>query len=224
VAAGTWHSLFVKSDGSLWGMGSGSDGELGDGTYNRTNTQPEEIVTTNIVAIGVGNAHSLFLKSDGSLWAMGANYNGQLGDGGLVYGTNRPEQIVSNGVVAISGGYLHNLFLKSDNSLWGTGYDADSELGDGFTNDCRLVEQILPSLQPVLEGGISSKTNLQVNATCQFGGTFYLLRGTNLAQSSSQWIPVATNFISNRTNNVLNVTLTNAVNPGGRLFYILQSE
>jgi alpha-tubulin suppressor-like RCC1 family protein len=41
IAAGAdGHSLFIKSDGSLWGMGYNEDGELGDGTYNNTN-RPE---------------------------------------------------------------------------------------------------------------------------------------------------------------------------------------
>jgi hypothetical protein len=31
VAAGEYHTLFLKSDGSLWGMGNNSSGQLGDG-------------------------------------------------------------------------------------------------------------------------------------------------------------------------------------------------
>ena len=42
-AAGYDHSLFLKSDGSLWGMGCNYYGQLGDGTYNRTN-RPEQIL------------------------------------------------------------------------------------------------------------------------------------------------------------------------------------
>ena len=37
VAGGWQHSLFVKSDGSLWAMGFNRDGELGDGTYCSVN-------------------------------------------------------------------------------------------------------------------------------------------------------------------------------------------
>ena len=89
VAAGGVHSLFLKSDGSLWAMGDNGDGELGDGTYNQTN-RPEQIVASNVTAIAAGDYHSLFLKSDGSLWAMGDNVYGQLGDG--TYSQHQPAR------------------------------------------------------------------------------------------------------------------------------------
>jgi alpha-tubulin suppressor-like RCC1 family protein len=47
VAAGGTNSLFLKSDGSLWAMGYNAYGQLGDGTYNRTN-RPEQIVASGV--------------------------------------------------------------------------------------------------------------------------------------------------------------------------------
>ena len=79
ITAGSEHSLFVKSDGSLWGMGWNTEGELGDGTSNGNTNKPEQIVSNGVVAIAAGCWHSLFLKSDGSLWGMGYNYYGGLG-------------------------------------------------------------------------------------------------------------------------------------------------
>ena len=127
IAAGGWHSLFLKSNGSLWGMGDNSYGQLGASIYqNLTFSAPVQIVASNVTAIAAGYEHSLFLKSDGSLWAMGNNGYGQLGDGTIVNTlvwpviTNQPELIVPNGVTAIAAGGGYSLFSKATEvfGLW----------------------------------------------------------------------------------------------------------
>src|ERR1017187_9898611 len=70
IAAGGSQSFFLKSGGSLWGMGLNDYGQLGDGTTSQTN-RPEKILGTNVTAMAGGVHHTLFLKSDSSLWAMG---------------------------------------------------------------------------------------------------------------------------------------------------------
>jgi alpha-tubulin suppressor-like RCC1 family protein len=155
----TDHSLFLKSDGSLWTMGDNRLGQLGDGSNNNTN-KPERIVATNVTAIAAGLLHSLFIKRDGSLWAMGNNGNGQLGDGttdGGHYFTNRPEQIVASNVTAIAGGYFHSLFVKKDGSLWAMGYNGQGQLGDGTYNDTNRPMQIVASnVTAIAAGGYHS--------------------------------------------------------------------
>jgi alpha-tubulin suppressor-like RCC1 family protein len=229
IAAGADHSLFLKSDGSLWAMGWNNYGQLGDGTINYSTNQPEQVVAGGVTAIAAGYGHSLFLKSGGSLWAMGGNYYGSLGDGifstNSPYGTNRPEKIVASGVTAIAAGALHSLFLKSDGSLWTMGYNYYGQLGDGFTNlNSAIPEQIFPASQPMLNSALSSQADLQFNATCGFGGNFYLLGSTDMTLPVSQWTPLATNAVTARGTNNYSVTLTNAFNPGGQQFYILQSQ
>jgi alpha-tubulin suppressor-like RCC1 family protein len=59
VAAGTYHTLFIKSDSSLWGMGYNGDAELGNGTTNNL-LSPIMLVSTNVIAASGGYAHSLF--------------------------------------------------------------------------------------------------------------------------------------------------------------------
>ena len=131
IAAGREHSLFTKSNGSLWAMGRDTDGQLGNGDQNSTSVlTPQQIVASGVKEIAAGGFHSLFIKSDGSLWGMGRNVNRELGieNGGA--DIHSPTQIVAGGVQSISSGAeYHSLFIKEDGSLWGMGRNGDYQLG-----------------------------------------------------------------------------------------------
>ncbi|WP_295446330.1 hypothetical protein [uncultured Thiodictyon sp.] len=79
IAAGDYHNLGIKSDGSLWAWGYNGYGQLGDGT--NTNRWSPVQVLTGVGAVATGAHHTLALKTDGTLWASGSNMNGRLGDG-----------------------------------------------------------------------------------------------------------------------------------------------
>ena len=71
TAAGYAHSLYLKTDGSLWATGSNFAGQLGDGT-NTSRVTPVQVVDANVSTVAAGSSHSLYLKTDGSLRAMGS--------------------------------------------------------------------------------------------------------------------------------------------------------
>ena len=110
VASGEYHSLFVKTDGTLWAMGWNYYGQLGDGTRIDRKTPVQVASDVSQVTAGLF-AHSLFVKTDGTLWAMGYNESGQLGDG---TSTDRitPVQVASD-VSQVAAGSEHSLFLQA---------------------------------------------------------------------------------------------------------------
>ena len=143
IAAGENHSLFVKTDGSLWGMGSNQFGQLGLTGTGQT-TLPRKIIASGVSRIVADGNHSLFLKTDGSLWGMGSNADGQLGLGGtgqVAVATNA----VSSGVTRLATGRAHSLFAKSDGSLWAMGSNANGQLGTGDRNATNLPVLVQPS-------------------------------------------------------------------------------
>ena len=149
VAAGYYHSLWLESDGTLWGVGAEGNGQLGNGTFGggSAGTSVPVEITNGVVAISAGSDFSLFLKNDGSLWGMGDEESGQLGDGTYgtypSYSTNLPVEI-TNGVTAISAGFAHSLFIKSDGSLWAMGDNSYGELGTGNQNPANVPVEVKP--------------------------------------------------------------------------------
>ena len=71
LTGGYYHTLFLKDDGSLWGMGRNSYGELGNDNSNHQRT-PIQIIDSAFLKLR-WFLHTLFLKDDGSLWGMGYN-------------------------------------------------------------------------------------------------------------------------------------------------------
>ncbi|WP_407672253.1 RCC1 domain-containing protein, partial [Paenibacillus sinensis] len=84
IAAGTSHSLALKSDGSVWAWGYNGGGQLGDDSTTQRSMPVQVTGLTEVKDIAGGGSHSLALKSDGSVWAWGYNGGGQLGDGTTV--------------------------------------------------------------------------------------------------------------------------------------------
>jgi alpha-tubulin suppressor-like RCC1 family protein len=193
IAVGGGHSLFLKSNGSLWAMGWNAYGQLGDGTTDNGNyetNRPEQIVVSNVTAIAAGLNHTLFLKSNGSLWAMGENSYGQLGDGATDngnYETNRPEQIVASNATAIASGYRHSLFLKSDGSLWGMGDNAYGQLGNGTYSNTNLPVQIVASNVTAIAAGDQHSLFLMSN------GSLWAMGNNNVGQLGDPTVGTTTN-------------------------------
>jgi hypothetical protein len=205
IAGNYWHSLFIKNDGSLWAMGDNQEGELGDGTYNRTNL-PEQIVASNVTAVAAGGfqpnifCYSLFIKSDGSLWGMGYNGYGELGDG-TYNSTNFPEQIVASNVTAVATGGYHSLFLKTDGSLWGMGSNQHGELGDGDYNSFNNIPILIVS-----NGVTAISAGLDFSLFLKNDGSVWGM-GTNLYGQLGTSVNLKTNLpVLIWTNNIIAIS------------------
>ncbi len=133
VAAGTSHTLALKTNGTVWAWGLNSNGQLGDGTTTQRAVPVQITSLTGIASVEAGAAHTLALRSDGTVWSWGLNTNGQLGDGTTTQRT-APLQLSSlAGMTAVAGGASHSLALKSDGTVWSWGLNTNGQLGDGTT-------------------------------------------------------------------------------------------
>ncbi|MBK8476248.1 MAG: hypothetical protein IPL39_07995 [Opitutaceae bacterium] len=143
VAAGNGHSLFIKADGTVWGVGSNNNGELGQGTTVYPGATPVRIPgIVDAVAVAACSDRSFVLKRDGTLLGMGVNP----GLGLDLKGAVTTPTIIATGVKSIAAGFEHSIFVKTDGSLWGMGNDDKGRLGvDPITGDRKTPVKILAS-------------------------------------------------------------------------------
>eukprot|EP00439_Symbiodinium_sp_Y106_P054461 s5365_g7.t1 len=85
VAAGSNHTLCITSQGSLWGWGDNSKGQLGLGKGSPDQVGPTLISCKGwgagkpeLLAVTCGHAHSLALTDSGEMWAWGLQSGGRL--------------------------------------------------------------------------------------------------------------------------------------------------
>ncbi len=125
IAAGTSHSLALRSSGTAWSWGANAQGQLGLG-----NTTPVSVPTqvaalgTNVGLVAAGGNHSLAVKAGGALFSWGANANGQLGDG-LSANRTTPFAVTTPAqATAIAAGARHSAAIDATGKvyLWGDNF------------------------------------------------------------------------------------------------------
>ncbi len=132
ISSGAYHTLGLKSNGTVWAWGKNDNGQLGDGTTTSRSTPVQVGSLSNIIAVAAGRFHSLALRNDGLVFGWGLNGDGQLGIGNNS-SQNAPVQMNISNVAAIAGGGFHSLMLKNGGILWGTGSNYRGQLADGST-------------------------------------------------------------------------------------------
>jgi alpha-tubulin suppressor-like RCC1 family protein len=65
VAAGAYHSLALKSDGTVWAWGYNPYGNLGDNTVTTRLVPVQVLPLSGVIAISASTYQSFALKSDG---------------------------------------------------------------------------------------------------------------------------------------------------------------
>ena len=155
VSAGEYHTVAIKTDGSLWACGYNNYGQLGDGTTTQRNISVQvkenaSVSFEDVKAVFAGGSHTVAIKNNGTLWAWGSNSYGQLGDGTT---TNRSYPVQ----------------IKPD-TTWKTASAAHSSYGRGHTEAITYNGELYTwgsgSSGPLATGSISP---VRVNSDTDWG-------------------------------------------------------
>jgi alpha-tubulin suppressor-like RCC1 family protein len=187
ISEGRYHSLALKSDGTVWSWGRNNNGQLGNNSAPTESDTPVQVhgvgdsgFLSGVVAISTGNYFSVALRADGTVVAWGQNDNGQLGDNTI---TERDTPVQVHG--AADSGFLSNIkavaanrhqvtTLKNDGTMWSWGSNTDGELGDGTQTERHTPVQVhgvgdSGFLSGVAEIGMAGHHGMAIKAD----GTFY---------------------------------------------------
>ena len=158
VACGSYHTIILKNDGSVWSCGNNASGQLGLGdTTNRTTfTQVTTNINNDVKEIVCGDNYTFMIKNDGSLWACGAGYYcGANTNGGGLSNTKVFSEITAiTNVKSVSVGVNFTYVLKNDGSLWSCGCNHYGQLGIGTSdsNEHREFTQVNSNVKQVICG------------------------------------------------------------------------
>lgn len=133
IRAGGSHTVALTVDGQAYAWGSGSFGQLGNGTSSTSArpvavTMPDGVTFTTIDA---GSDHSVAVASTGDAYGWGYNVYGMIGNG-LTSNRNVPVVAYMPADVeftAISAGQSHTVALSSTGAAYAWGSNAMGQLG-----------------------------------------------------------------------------------------------
>jgi len=170
VAAGSYHSLALLSNGTVMAWGENAFGQLGIGK----SVGPETCHTfpcsakpllvpglSNVIAIAAGGSMSLALLADGTVMVWGADGYGQSGLGVKASNpckcTDHPVQVpaVSN-AMAIAAGVLGGSAVLADGTVMNWGGNDYGQLGNGTVTEGTICNCLGPVAVTGLAGASGS--------------------------------------------------------------------
>ena len=179
IAAGGFHNLALRSDGTVSAWGANTFGQLGLGNPGDDVPSPQKTdELEDVRALAAGADFSLALLSNGTVRAWGDNVYGQLGVGTDTGPDQCPQEFSSgtfdrpcsptplpvpglNSVIAMAAGSLHALVVTTDGHVWGWGNDSFGQVGDSALNPVDAVTLPVQLIEPldvtsVAAGGLHS--------------------------------------------------------------------
>jgi alpha-tubulin suppressor-like RCC1 family protein len=124
VVAGSGHACALEADGTVWCWGSGTQGQLGNGTRTGSAFKPMKVASlgSDVEEIEAASNQTCAGKKDGTVWCWGSDYGATpVHVGGL------------DGAASFAVGDGHVCAVSNDGSVSCRGDSAYGQLGTGST-------------------------------------------------------------------------------------------
>ena len=142
IAGGDGYAAVLKADGSIWGFGYNSDGQLGNDKLAPINVPSQTNILATYKQIEAGKKFTIALREDGTVWAWGDNTYGQLGQGNRV-SAKKPVQVQNlTNIVSVAAGDNHAIAIDKLGNVYIWGLNSKGQLGNRTTETVSIPEKI----------------------------------------------------------------------------------
>lgn len=185
VSAGYRHTLALRADGTVWGFGLNTNGQLGDGS-STTRSLPVQVQWATadapklgaIVQVSASASSSYALDNKGQVWAWGRNQYANLGQGTVSTDVNSTPVLVPMPagvkVTSIANGRDHVIALTDTGKVYAWGLNATSQVGfSGYKHKGTTSEWPSPVTSPRSLPALETNPAVEVYAN---GNTSYVRR------------------------------------------------
>jgi alpha-tubulin suppressor-like RCC1 family protein len=144
----------IKTNGTLWMWGAGSDGQLGSNVPGGIASSAIQVgsdtnwssLTLSMTPVNPGGGtwwgSTMALKTDGTLWGFGSAYFGELGNNRSGTSFFSPIQIGAAIWSKVSNGWGSTMAITTNGTLWAWGLNTAGNLGNGTTANRSTPVQI----------------------------------------------------------------------------------
>lgn len=137
VAAGRYHTVLLRDDGSVWAMGRNDHGQCrGDGGNDDEQTTLFQMVASGAKDVRCHKDGTVILMDNGDVLACGQNDHGQCRGDGTTSAFQGTLFLMATGVEEVGTAYYGTFLRYPDNHLWGCGLNSTGQvLGNGDLTD-----------------------------------------------------------------------------------------
>ena len=118
IVCGCDYSYFLMNDGSIYGVGTGSNGQNLEIKGNQTIHVRLSFQDPTIVELATGYGHTLVLNEAGEVYAWGRNHAGQVGNGNHKTPVREAVKLDLPRIVDIGCCGCHSAAVDEDGNLW----------------------------------------------------------------------------------------------------------
>lgn len=163
----------MAADGTLWGWGDNTRGQLGMDEFRYIRTPAKAATGLNsadILDIAGGNENTLYLMKDGTVYTSGNGNHGTQGQGRENQGrVGSPVRVPGlTEIVAIDSGFGHNAVLDREGHVWTWGRNNCGQVGNGTRID--LCDPVCLPLEDIVQVTCGGKFCLALDSVGRLWG------------------------------------------------------